>query len=1061
MPWKRAPILLALFLIAVSGRYAAAEEESDIARYANAKYSWIAPYVRKAADTFEIAEFLGVLEPELIWFNLEHMLSEDPVLFGSAFAITRSYGQEFFAKWNEEKLERGVWPVYYNKYADFNMPESTRYLYGPYAARDKDKREEISIADIQIGYGENNIVYDEEDWFTITMKENCAEGCWGKPYFDEGGGDIVMVTFSMPLHKMVSGDIFGVLTIDLDVNDVQCSPTVDDPDRCIAYACQPGFERIVSENKGVFCSRCGEGYYSPPNQEKCIVCPIGAYCPGGLEVHAKSGYWQPDDWGTAGFDSAKCADSGDDGEDCDQWRKSNGYDVVYSCGFGGLDRCCVPDDAINATVEYCSIDTGTGERCKEGRGGIRCSDCGANYSRFGLVCLECHDDRTNFGIFLWVFLPLLASSILAFIPQTDMSAAGIFDFIDAIQLLVLISQPISNYIYADEAGFGYRIFEILGIFGGGDISSLFDRFSCGVVVAAKGKFSMEGVGLYAPAFFALYALFYHASIVILLYKLIKLVPRRFRSLLEWLYTRYASASTMVYSVYLVSLIQPVFYAIPCTMYQGEEYNNYVQSVRCDDSLFRGQRIVGSILAAITGCFMPLLLVLKLSWMDLDVGISRTDSTMASGQYNDLRSFREEWDAFMRSLRCFCSSSSRGQKNNVASDHSKSKNYRSRLRRSQGLKRNLSVLILSPTYMGIKQKAKVWYTSFSILRRFLVTFLVSVWSNTVETDQVQLGPPLVFLVMLLSITLFINFRPFTKTFDNVVGTASLIVITAVSGIQMLLKRLHDEKQFLLRNQDSFEATQIKEQQKFYTLTAAILAVLWLFIHFLNILHDLLLQHVPYARAMAALEREVWGQAGDKYSTAYDLNERRKISAFQTDKRLADLRITSDRTAGRKKRVILSKSDEHGSDDWEHRGIAVDDYETPLPLHDIPMIGNLERQYSDRIETDDDVNSKHERASWAETIEQLRVDESGFAIDMDDASEYEPKPRLPAAGDEQEKKTPERLPQQKQKSQPLKISEHFLLTTNESEKASTEESRAVRIDDQISKIKNNSIAAVWLT
>lgn len=64
-----------------------------------------------------------------------------------------------------------------------------------------------------------NIDYDyfEMEWYN--SPKNLEKSCWSNPYFDEGGGDVLMTTYSKPLYKKVAGEniFIGVLTIDISL----------------------------------------------------------------------------------------------------------------------------------------------------------------------------------------------------------------------------------------------------------------------------------------------------------------------------------------------------------------------------------------------------------------------------------------------------------------------------------------------------------------------------------------------------------------------------------------------------------------------------------------------------------------------------------------------------------------------------------------------------------------------------------------------------------------------------------------------------------------------------
>lgn len=65
---------------------------------------------------------------------------------------------------------------------------------------------------VDLGTPEYN--YAKWEWFSIPR--HTRKGMWGQPYFDEGGGNIAMVTYSQPFFK---GDEFwGVATVDISLD---------------------------------------------------------------------------------------------------------------------------------------------------------------------------------------------------------------------------------------------------------------------------------------------------------------------------------------------------------------------------------------------------------------------------------------------------------------------------------------------------------------------------------------------------------------------------------------------------------------------------------------------------------------------------------------------------------------------------------------------------------------------------------------------------------------------------------------------------------------------------
>lgn len=60
--------------------------------------------------------------------------------------------------------------------------------------------------------------YFNYDWYLIPKELNKAH--WSEPYYDEGGGNIIMSTFSVPIYKMINGQhqFIGIITADVSLD---------------------------------------------------------------------------------------------------------------------------------------------------------------------------------------------------------------------------------------------------------------------------------------------------------------------------------------------------------------------------------------------------------------------------------------------------------------------------------------------------------------------------------------------------------------------------------------------------------------------------------------------------------------------------------------------------------------------------------------------------------------------------------------------------------------------------------------------------------------------------
>lgn len=84
-----------------------------------------------------------------------------------------------------------------------------RRKFAPYAFRDDGN---VALIDIADAYD-----YPEKDWFASVRDTNTAR--WTDPYFDEGAGNAVMVTYSAPFSR--DGAFAGVATVDVLVEDLK------------------------------------------------------------------------------------------------------------------------------------------------------------------------------------------------------------------------------------------------------------------------------------------------------------------------------------------------------------------------------------------------------------------------------------------------------------------------------------------------------------------------------------------------------------------------------------------------------------------------------------------------------------------------------------------------------------------------------------------------------------------------------------------------------------------------------------------------------------------------
>ncbi len=95
-----------------------------------------------------------------------------------------------------------------------NRFQPGRLYYSPYVSRDGDK--------VAFQYlGGKNYQYFYMDWYQIPKQ--LQRPIWSEPYFDEGGGNVLMTTYSCPFYRTRNGKrIFeGVVTVDISLSKLQ------------------------------------------------------------------------------------------------------------------------------------------------------------------------------------------------------------------------------------------------------------------------------------------------------------------------------------------------------------------------------------------------------------------------------------------------------------------------------------------------------------------------------------------------------------------------------------------------------------------------------------------------------------------------------------------------------------------------------------------------------------------------------------------------------------------------------------------------------------------------
>ena len=128
------------------------------------------------------------------------------------------------------------------------FPELGRW-YAPYTYRAPETGEMMSIQ-----MGGEHYDYHSMEWFSVPLQNSCSR--WCKPYFDDGGGDQLMVTYSTPITVPGEG-VVAIFTADVSLDDLKDELALIKPfknsyaillDGEGNYLCHPDSSYILKKN---------------------------------------------------------------------------------------------------------------------------------------------------------------------------------------------------------------------------------------------------------------------------------------------------------------------------------------------------------------------------------------------------------------------------------------------------------------------------------------------------------------------------------------------------------------------------------------------------------------------------------------------------------------------------------------------------------------------------------------------------------------------------------------------------------------------------------------------
>ncbi|MBR6283178.1 MAG: SpoIIE family protein phosphatase [Muribaculaceae bacterium] len=179
--------LLLACVFAAQHYYARKGIENEVAHRAEAALTakalniqYVVTSVEVAVENMAWAAERGVARPDSLYKVVRRVVSQNDYIVGSAVA----FEPDFF-------------------------PEKGR-LFAQYCYQDT-VTDELHLKSL----ASDEYNYLQQEWYTAPMKTDAP--CWSEPYFDVGGGDMAMTTFSIPLHDK-QGRCVGVLTADISLD---------------------------------------------------------------------------------------------------------------------------------------------------------------------------------------------------------------------------------------------------------------------------------------------------------------------------------------------------------------------------------------------------------------------------------------------------------------------------------------------------------------------------------------------------------------------------------------------------------------------------------------------------------------------------------------------------------------------------------------------------------------------------------------------------------------------------------------------------------------------------
>lgn len=150
-----------------------------------------------------------------------HYAAELNGKFQAAAQVAQSTAN--FLEIQPDLAEQALYEILIKNVSQNSMIYGAAIAFEPYQFSDEKKlfspyvfRNDSEFISINLGVESYDYTSAEWEWFNRPKQQNKA--IWTEPYFDEGAGNVLMVTYAVPFY--INGEFRGVTTIDVPLNDL-------------------------------------------------------------------------------------------------------------------------------------------------------------------------------------------------------------------------------------------------------------------------------------------------------------------------------------------------------------------------------------------------------------------------------------------------------------------------------------------------------------------------------------------------------------------------------------------------------------------------------------------------------------------------------------------------------------------------------------------------------------------------------------------------------------------------------------------------------------------------